>query len=222
MYKFLKRILDLLISLLALLLLLPIFLPCMFILFVTGEHRVWYLQDRIGLGRSPFSIIKFATMLKNSPNIGTGDITVRKDPRVLPFGSFLRKTKINELPQIFNVIAGSMSIVGPRPLTKNNFLFYDEKVQEIIGTLKPGITGIGSVMFRDEEKYVSTAEKPREFYQQNISPYKGALEVWYAENASIVLDVKLIILTAWVIISPSSNLPHKWLKNLPQKPEWMN
>lgn len=222
MYKFFKRILDLLIALVALIVLSPILIPCVLILFCTGEHRVWYLQDRIGLYCKAFSIIKFATMLKNSPNIGTGDITVRKDPRVLPFGGILRKTKINELPQIINVIWGNMSIVGPRPLTERNFLFYSMDVQKTIGTLKPGITGIGSVMFRDEEKYTSNADDPRVFYQEYISPYKGALEVWYAEHASFILDIKLIILTAWVILSPESNLPHKWLKELPEKPSWMD
>lgn len=222
MYKLSKRILDLLLSTVALLLLLPVFIPCMLMLLFTGEHEIWYFQERIGYKCKAFKIFKFATMVKNSLNMGSGDITVRNDSRVLPFGGFLRKTKINELPQILNVINGTMSIVGPRPLTANNFYFYAEDVQKTIGQQKPGITGIGSVMFRDEEKYTSAAEDPKAFYKEFITPYKGALEVWYASHASFILDIKLIILTAWVILSPESNLPHKWLKDLPTKPEWMN
>jgi len=157
--------------------------------------------------------------MKNSLNIGTGDITVRNDPRVFPFGRFLRKTKINELPQILNVLFGSMSIVGLRPLTSNNFNYYSDDVKIATGKMKPGITGIGSVMFRDEEAYTSAAEDPKAFYKEYITPYKGELEVWYAENASFVLDLRLIFLTAWVIINPESNLLHNMLRNLPEKPK---
>jgi len=221
MYKLSKRILDLIIATFALICLLPIFIPSIIVLLCTGEHEVFYLQQRIGFKCKTFSIFKFATMMKNSLNIGTGDITVRNDPRVFPFGRFLRKTKINELPQILNVLCGSMSIVGPRPLTANNFNYYSDKVKTAIGKMKPGITGIGSVMFRDEEAYTSAAEDPKAFYKEYITPYKGELEVWYAEHASFILDLKLIFLTAWVIINPESNLPHNMLKNLPEKPEWM-
>ena len=221
MYKFSKRVMDLIISLSALCILSPILFPCMIILLCTGEHEIWYFQERIGLGCKPFNIFKFATMLKNSMNMGTGDITVRKDSRVLPFGGFLRKTKINELPQIFNVVLGSMSIIGPRPLTANNFGYYSEEVKMAIGKMKPGITGIGSVIFRDEEKYTSAAEDPKAFYREFITPYKGALEIWYSQHASLCMDIKLVFLTAWVILSPTSDLPHKLLKDLPGKPEWM-
>lgn len=222
MYRFSKRMMDLFIAIIALCVLSPILLPCMLILWLTGEHYVWYLQERIGYGCKPFKIIKFATMLKASPNMGTGDITVRKDPRVLPFGNILRKTKVNELPQIFNVIYDNMSIIGPRPLTPNNFNLYSDEVKAAVGKMKPGITGIGSVIFRDEEKYVSSAENPKLFYAEKISPYKGELEIWYSRHASLLVDIKLVFLTAWVIVFPASDLPHRMLKGLPEKPEWMN
>ena len=104
MYKFFfKRAIDLTLSLISLIILTPILLPVIIVLLITGENHVFYFQERIGYKNSKFRIIKFATMLKNSPNIGTKLHTTTTDPRVLPFGKFLRKTKINELPQLFNI-----------------------------------------------------------------------------------------------------------------------
>lgn len=221
MYKITKRIIDILISLISLTILLPIFIPVIVVLLLTGEHCVFYFQQRIGLRNEPFMIWKFVTMVKNSANMGTGTITVRKDPRVLPVGGFLRKTKINELPQIFNVLFGAMSIVGPRPLTKNHFDKYNDEVKAVLYKTKPGITGVGSIIFRDEEELISNSNMPvDEFYTKHISPYKGALEVWYSENKSILVDFKIILLTVWVIICPKSEIMYKWLKNLPEKPSF--
>lgn len=222
MYKQLKRITDFLASTLILSLLLPIFVPCIIILLITGEHDVFYLQERVGYRCRSFSIFKFVTMMRGSLNIGSEDITIENDPRVFPFGKLLRKTKIDELPQFMNVLIGSMSLVGPRPLTQNTFNYYSDDVQNIIGKMKPGITGVGSVIFRNEEKYKSSAEDSRIFYRNFISPYKGELEMWYADNASFFLDLKLILITVWVLLSPESSLPHKWLKGLPEKPLWMS
>lgn len=223
MYKFLKYIFDVLLALIALVFVSWLFLPCILILWCTGEHKVWYLQKRVGYKNRMFSIFKFATMLKDSPNMGTGSITTRNDPRVLPFGRFLRKTKINELPQILNVLNGSMSIVGPRPLVEKGFLLYSEEVRERIYDLRPGITGIGSIVFRDEEKYLSVPGiDPQEFYKSKIMPYKGALELWYQDHISLETDAKLIFLTIWVILFPRTALPYKWLKGLPPRPEFID
>lgn len=223
MYKYSKRFLDLLISTVALILVSPMLLVSIAILSCTGEREIWYLQKRVGYKNVRFNIYKFATMLKNSSKMGTGSLTLRNDPRVLPYGKFLRKTKINELPQIFNVFNGTMSLVGPRPQMEIDFYRYPEHVQKVIYDSKPGITGIGSIIFRDEEKYVSApGVDPIALYTDKIAPYKGELEIWYQKNASSWLDMKLIFITAWVILSPESNLPHKWLKDLPAKPEWMN
>ena len=120
-YNPLTRIFDILISLSALFILSPVLIPIMFLLRFTGEGDIFYLQTRIGLNKKRFEVIKFATMLKDSPNMGTGPITTRNDPRVLPVGRVLRKTKINELPQLINIIMGTMSIVGPRPLMEKQF-----------------------------------------------------------------------------------------------------
>ena len=219
--KIFKRIIDITLAIVALSILSPILIICMIILLFTGEHYVFYFQKRIGKRNEPFMIWKFVTMLKNSPNIGTGTITTRNDPRVLPFGSFLRKTKLNELPQIFNVLLGSMSVVGPRPLVEKHFEMYSDEVKDKIGEMTPGITGIGSIVFRDEEKILSQGENPREIYKQKVAPYKGALELWYWQNISFMVDVKIMILTFWIIIFPESNLHYKWLKNLPAKPDYL-
>lgn len=214
------RIIDVLLSLLAFLALLPLFILTSGILILTGEHKVIYLQTRVGHKNKLFKIIKFATMLSNSENIGSGSLTLKNDPRVLPFGSFLRKTKINELPQIFNIIIGDLAIVGPRPQMQIDFEKYSLKVQEKIYNIRPGLTGIGSIVFRDEELLISNAseiENPHDFYRRVISPYKGELEMWYQSNRSTALDLKIIFLTAWVILFPTSKLYEKWFKDLPKK-----
>ena len=128
MYSFVKRFFDILLSLFIIVLLSPVFLLLFPLLRVTGEGYIFYYQKRIGYLNKPFNIIKFATMLKNSPNIGTGLITLRKDPRVTPMGGFLRRSKLNELPQIFNVLKGDMSFVGPRPLVDKTFEPYSDHV----------------------------------------------------------------------------------------------
>ena len=216
MYIVLKRIIDLFVASLALVLLFPILFPVIIILLLTGEHEVFYLQKRIGYKNKPFYIWKFATMIKNSPNIGTGEITLRNDPRVTKFGKFLRMSKLNELPQIINVFKGDMSIVGPRPLMEISFKLYPTEVQDVIYESKPGITGIGSLLFRDEEKILSDSTDPRATYAA-IYPYKAALEMWYRQQASTYTDLMIIFLTAWSIISPKNNLVRKAFRGLPQR-----
>jgi lipopolysaccharide/colanic/teichoic acid biosynthesis glycosyltransferase len=217
MYKLIKRITDILIATIALLLLSPLFIPSIIILLFTGEHEVFYLQNRVGYKNRLFKIWKFATMLKNSPNIGTGEITLRNDPRVTKFGKLLRMTKVNELPQIINVFKGDMSIVGPRPLMEVSFKQYPENVQEVIYNSKPGMTGIGSLIFRDEEKMVTEAEDPQVMYSAIIA-YKGTLELWYQTKASLYTDFMIIFLTAWSILFPGNQLIHKIFKDLPARP----
>ena len=216
MYKVVKRGIDLLLATIALVLLSPLLLPSMLILLFTGEREVFYFQKRIGYKNKPFFIWKFATMMKDSPNIGTGEITLRNDPRVTAFGRILRKTKINELPQIFNVFKGDMSIVGPRPLMEVSFKLYPEEVQRVLYNSRPGMTGIGSLIFRDEEKIVSEADDPKAMYAR-IYPYKGALELWYLKNASLYTDFMIIFLTAWSIVFPQNQLTYKVFKDLPPR-----
>jgi lipopolysaccharide/colanic/teichoic acid biosynthesis glycosyltransferase len=216
LYKILKRLTDITIAALALIILSPVLIIAIIILMFTGEHEVFYYQKRIGYKNRPFYIWKFATMLKNSPNVGTGHITLRDDPRVTWFGKILRITKINELPQIINVFKGDMSIVGPRPLMESGFKLYSEEIKNKIYNVKPGITGIGSLIFRDEEKLISAADDPVAMYA-TISPFKGALEMWYQKNASMHVDLMIIFLTAWSIVVPKNTLQNKVFTDLPAK-----
>ena len=219
MYNVSKRLLDIVVSLVSLTLLLPLFIPIIILLRLTAEGEVFYFQERIGLKNSRFQIWKFATMLKNSMNMGTGSITLQNDFRVTPIGKFLRKTKINELPQIINILKGDISLVGPRPLVTKTFSAYTEEIQSTIYNVKPGLTGIGSIVFRDEESLISAVkdEDPHEFYKRIIAPYKGELEMWYQKNKSFFLDFQLIFMTAWVILFPESRLYEKWFKDLPKR-----
>tara|TARA_B100001175_G_scaffold205925_1_gene174801 strand:- start:1843 stop:2508 length:666 start_codon:yes stop_codon:yes gene_type:complete len=219
MYTFFKRFLDLGIASASLLILLPLFVPIIIILRLTAEGEVFYLQERIGYKNSKFNTWKFATMLKNSLDMGTGSITLKNDFRVTKFGKFLRKTKINELPQIINVIKGDISIVGPRPVLEQDWKLYPNSVINKIYNLKPGLTGIGSIVFRDEEHLISSVkdEDYHKFYKRVIAPYKGKLEIWYQENRSFPLDLQLIFMTAWVIFIPNSRLYEKWFSDLPKR-----
>lgn len=215
----LKRLMDIIISGIALIALFLLFPPIALLLKLTGEGEVFYIQKRVGRQGNEFGLIKFATMLKDSPNLPGGDITVADDPRLLPMGRFLRKTKINELPQVWNVFVGDMSLVGPRPLTARNFELYPKSVQDELKEIKPGLTGVGSIFFRDEEKIICKSRKDTiDCYREDIAPYKGELELWYKENRSFMLDIKLMFLTAWVILFPGSNLYEKFLKGLPEPP----
>ena len=151
--------------------------------------------------------------------MGTGSITLQNDFRVTKFGRFLRITKINELPQIYNVIKGDITIVGPRPVLEQDWKLYPEAIVNRIYNVKPGLTGIGSIVFRDEESLVSAVkdEDYHEYYEKIIAPYKGQLEMWYQKNKSLSLDLKLIFLTALAIIFPSNRIYEKWFKDLPYR-----
>ena len=176
MYTVVKRILDIILSSMGLLFIFPIIIVIVLILKLTGEGEIFYLQERMGYNKKPFYIYKFATMLKNSHNIGNKTVTVRNDPRITKFGRILRITKINELPQILNVLKGDMSLVGPRPLLISSFYKYTPEVQELIYRNKPGITGIGSLIFRDEELLVTAYKKldknPLDYYRLYIYPFQ--------------------------------------------------
>ena len=214
-----QRIFDILLSGLALLFLSPVLLVIIMILRVTGEGEIFFLQSRIGKHSQSFNVIKFATMLKNSPNTGTKTITLAKDPRILPFGKILRKTKINELPQLINVLKGDMSLIGPRPLTVDNFLAYKKDVQNTITGVRPGVSGVASVIFRDEEKLLTEMEHAINTYQVSIAPYKGDLELWYVENNSLSLYFKLIFVTVHAVLVPSSRIVWRILPSLPKPPK---
>ncbi len=214
-----QRLLDILLSLLALLVLSPLLIPIVLILLLTGEHEVFYFQERIGRGGKPFKLFKFATMLKNSPNIGTGTITLKDDPRILTIGRFLRKTKINELPQLLNIVIGDMSVVGPRPQTKRCFDAFPESSKRAIVEVRPGLSGIGSIVFRDEEEALHASRDPVRYYDDVIAPYKGALEEWYVRHEGLRTYILVILITGWVVLRPQSKIVWKAFDGLPQPPK---
>lgn len=213
-----QRLFDIIFSGLALLILAPLLVPIMILLRFTGEGEIFYVQQRVGAKGRMFGLLKFATMLKNSPSIGTGTVTVKNDPRVLPMGGFLRKTKINELPQLINILVGDMSIVGPRPQDKRCFDVFPRDVQSEIVKVKPGLSGIGSIFFRDEEDLLHEVANPTRFYDEVIAPYKGALEKWYVKNATLTNYFLVIFVTAWVVIFPKSRIAWSVFKGLPVPP----
>ena len=212
------RFFDILFSVIAMLLLFPVLVPIVILLKLTGEGEVFFLQERIGQGGEKFKLYKFATMLKNSPNIGTGTVTMRGDPRILPVGTFLRKTKINELPQLLNIFFGDMSIIGPRPLTPQTFGAYSESAQGFISQVRPGLSGIGSIIFRDEEEIMDGATASINFYEKVIVPYKGALEEWFVLNKSLYIYFMAILVTAWRVLIPNTKIAWRVFKNLPEPP----
>ena len=217
---FMIRLSDIIFSLFGILILCPLLIPISILLLLTGEHKIFYKQLRIGKYRKNFELYKFATMLEDSPNLEGGDITSGNDPRVLPVGKFLRKTKINELPQLLNIFLGDISIVGPRPLTPRNFEYYDKETQDAINKIKPGLTGVGSIVFRDEESIIhNSSQSPEECYKEDITPYKGELEKWFSQNQSLYLYFSLIFLTAWVVFFPKSGIVWKVFPRIPSPPD---
>jgi lipopolysaccharide/colanic/teichoic acid biosynthesis glycosyltransferase len=198
---------DILLSGMALLAFLPAGLLISLVLRLTGEGEVFYYQTRIGLEGREFRLIKFATMLKRSPSIGPGLITVRNDPRVLPVGRILRMTKLNEVPQLINILIGDMSIIGPRPLVRGQYEFLPDELKDRIYSVRPGLSGIGSLVFRDEEKLLSESPKGHErCFREDIMPCKAKLELWYTAHASLWMDCLIILATMWAVLVPRTQV----------------
>jgi lipopolysaccharide/colanic/teichoic acid biosynthesis glycosyltransferase len=212
------RFFDVVLSGLALIALSPLLIPIVLFLKFSGEGEVFFLQERVGQDREMFKLFKFATMLKDSPNMGTGTVTIKNDPRVLPAGKFLRKTKINELPQLLNVFLGHMSLIGPRPQAPRCFDVFPVESQDIIVRIKPGLSGIGPIVFRGEEDILEGHSGTLNFYDNVIGPYKGVVEAWYIRKRNLKVYFLLILLTAWVVLFPKSNVIWRVFKDLPAPP----
>ena len=203
----------------ALLVLLPLLLPVALMLRLTGEGEIFYHQDRVGKEGRLFKLYKFATMLKDSPNMGTGTVTIKADPRILPFGRILRKTKVNELPQLINILKGDMSVVGPRPQAQRCFDAFPLSTQKSIIQIRPGLSGIGSIIFRSEEDILAESDDTLFFYDKVVAPYKGQVEEWYVENRSIIVYFFVILTTLWVVLFSKSDLVWKVFRGLPTPPD---
>ena len=213
------RFLDLILSITALIIFSPILVCIMILLKFTGEGYIFYKQNRVGFNRKNFQLLKFATMLKNSPNLGTGTITLWNDKRILPFGKLLRKSKLNELPQLINVLLGDMSLIGPRPLTEQTFSAYSDAVQAKIIKVRPGLSGVGSIVFRDEENLLTNKEQSKKFYQEVIAVYKGEIEVWFVNNRNIFIYLVLIVFTVCCVLFGTRRSIWRIFPNLPKPPD---
>ena len=213
------RFFDILFSGIAIIILFPLLIPVMIGLKLSGEHYIFYGQERVGRYGHSFKLLKFATMLKNSPNLPGGIYTSKDDPRMLPMGKFLRKTKINELPQLFNIFVGQMSIVGYRPPLKEQYMIFPEGTKQKLYHERPGLTGIGSIVFRNEEEILHHFDDKDYFHRNTIIPYKVKLEDWYVEQKKIFYYFMIIIITALIVIMPNKTIWKKLLHDLPAIPD---
>ncbi len=198
MYFLLKRLADIIISLTAIVLLLPIFIIISIAIIMSSGIPVFYLQERIGKDWKKFKIIKFRTMVNNAEKIGPG-ISSSYDKRITTIGKILRKFKIDELPQLINVLKGDMSIIGPRPELLKYISRYENEYSKIL-KVKPGISDYASVKFRDEASILQTAEDSESFYLKDILPEKIKLYNKYIEEMNFFVDIKILFLTFKAIL----------------------
>ena len=216
MYKIFKRFSDIIFSIFGIIITGPIMLLTIIILYLTGEKKPIFNQLRVGKNKQLFRLYKLRTMNDNGAN-NSGPITFHNDDRITFFGKFLRWSKIDEFPQFFNVLNGDLSFVGPRPLMPETFYKYKKSTQEIITTIRPGISGAGSVIFRNESFILKTVSKDKQedIYINNILPYKGQLEEWYIDNRSFIMDLKLLIFSVLVVVYSGVKGLNSFFKGLP-------
>jgi len=195
-----KRTFDLVLSMSALVFLIPFFAVAGLLIKLDTSGPIFYRQKRIGKKFKPFYILKFRTMIEDADKKGS-HITAGGDVRVTRVGSILRKTKIDELPQLINVLKGEMSFVGPRPEVEKYVEIYRSDYDYILN-VRPGITDIASLTFRDEETVLAKEANPELYYVQKLLPQKIKLANDYIRHASFFYDCKLIILTIFKVVSP--------------------
>jgi lipopolysaccharide/colanic/teichoic acid biosynthesis glycosyltransferase len=193
-----KRIFDLFFAFLGIMLLLPIYLLIAIFIKLDSKGEILYKQERIGKDGIPFYVLKFRTMVPDA--FSKGALTVgSRDPRVTGVGFYLRKYKLDELPQLFNVLFGEMSFVGPRPEVKKYTDLYTAEQRKVL-LVKPGITDYASIRYRNENDLLANSENPEKLYVEEIMPHKLELNLKYINNNSIFKDIEIILLTLYSII----------------------
>jgi len=204
---FIKCFFDKIIAIIGLIITSPIFLVVGVILKLRGED-IFYLQKRVGYSGQEFKVFKFTTMPKGSEKLGL--ITTTNDSRPTEFGRFLRKTKINEIPQLINVLIGNMSLIGPRPLIKSQIseCLTDREIKEYY-RMRPGVTGMGSLYFHHEDKLLAEVEDPHAYYNEVITPKKQHLEKVYTESWSLLLDLRIFVLTLKILFFDALGISEK-------------
>jgi lipopolysaccharide/colanic/teichoic acid biosynthesis glycosyltransferase len=194
-----KRLFDLTISVLGLALLLPLLLPVLIIVWLRDFHSPLYVAERVGKDGKTFRMFKIRTMLINADRSGV-DSTSVSDPRITEVGRFLRRFKLDEIPQLINVIKGDMSLVGPRPNVRRETDLYTSEERRLL-EVRPGITDLASIVFADEGEILKGREDPDLAYNQLIRPWKSRLGILYAGNSGFHIDLRILFLTALALIS---------------------
>lgn len=194
-----KRLFDILVSAIGLVVSSPILIPVMIAVWLQDFHSPLYVPSRVGKDGKLYRMVKLRSMVVKADKTGV-DSTSAKDPRITPLGHFIRKYKLDELPELWNVLWGSMSLVGPRPNVKRETDLYTE-VERGLLSVQPGITDIASIVFSDENEILEDSKDPDIDYNQLIRPWKSRLGLFYMDHQSFTLDIKLILLTATAIIS---------------------
>lgn len=191
-----KRAFDVICSVLGLLALSPVLLICAALVGLTSPGGVLFRQERIGKAGVPFTIYKFRSMRQDNRGL---KITTSGDSRITPIGKVLRKTKLDELPQLWNVLRGDMSFVGPRPEVREYTELYDEEQRQVL-LVRPGITGLASVRFRNENELLDASDDPNRTYIEEVMPQKLVLDLEYIPHASVIYDIRLILETLVAVV----------------------
>ncbi len=194
-----KRLFDIVVSAVGLIITSPILVPVMIAIWLQDFHSPFYKGVRIGKDGKPFRMVKLRSMVWNADKVGI-DSTSARDPRITPVGHFIRRYKLDELPQLWNVLKGEMSLVGPRPQVPRDVALYTEEEKRLL-TVRPGITDMASIVFSDEGEILKDSQDPDLDYNRLIRPWKSRLGLLYIDHQSFMLDLRLIFLTALAILS---------------------
>jgi lipopolysaccharide/colanic/teichoic acid biosynthesis glycosyltransferase len=203
----LKRAIDIVGALVGLVLLSPVFAVVAVIIRFDSRGPVFFRQERVGRGGRPFGIFKFRSMSVGAAGMGAA-LTVHEDKRVTPFGGFLRRRKLDELPQLINVLAGDMSLVGPRPEVPEFIKYYAPEQRAIILSMKPGMTDYAAIRFRDESALLDSGRDPIEVYRHEIMPAKFIYYARYSRQIDVLNDLRIIFATVLLLVA--GRVPH-WL-----------
>ena len=202
-----KRFFDIFFSMLGLMLISPVLLIFMLLIYLQDKGSPIYIAERVGKNKKIFNMIKLRSMYINSDKKGVSS-TSNNDSRITKVGHVIRKYKLDEFTQLWNVLIGNMSLVGPRPTTKSHIFYYSEIEKELL-SVKPGITDFSSIVFSDEGKILENKEDPDLSYNQLIRPWKSRLGLIYIKHKSILLDLELIMFTVVALVSKPLAL--KWV-----------
>jgi lipopolysaccharide/colanic/teichoic acid biosynthesis glycosyltransferase len=201
-----KRAIDVLAAAIGVMLLLPVFAAIAVAIRLDDGGPVFFRQTRIGRSGRPFQIDKFRSMKASPTGVGS-NLTVAGAPRVTRVGAFLRRTKLDELPQLINVLMGEMSLVGPRPETPDLIVHYTPAQREVVLSVRPGMTDYASLLLRDESAILARAGDPARFYRERLIPLKVQLSAGYISEIGPRTDFRIILATLWSVVFPSARNP---------------